>query len=609
MWQVAQQMVFCPTRSGNWSFEIIKSFVMKKITHCFLITAFAVFIFFISCKKEPSCEGCNKSPIASAGPDQVITLPTDSISLDGSASNDPDGTISEWLWTRISGPASFNIVNAVTAKTVVSLLDTGVYRIELIVKDNKGLSAKDTVQVIVNDGSQPNRPPVANAGSDQTITLPTNSVTVDGRSSTDSDNNIASYWWSKISGPSLFNIVNAIAAQTQVNNLIEGVYQFELKVTDAGGFFSKDTVRINVFGQASPPIAQLCDINRPQINAQLIPFGTLSQARDGMAAVANGNKILFAGGVSSHTVGWTYSSRVDIYDLVSQTWSTAELSVARTGIAAVAAGNKIFFAGGTTGNDIAFNTVDIYDVATNTWSFSALSQEGYNIAAATVGNKVFFAGGDAGDATENVIREVIDIYNLSTNSWSTDSLSEYKEQLSAVAANNKVYFAGGGHWIGTPGFPGSFIASNKIDIYDNATNTWLTSTLIEGKMSFAAISVDDKIFWAGGVTGSNPQLSVSCAVEIRDVSSGNSSIQYLFGPAVWNLDAGHNAMLKNNTIIFCKNLGNNRDKFDIYDIQSNAWSMGVLPEPIPVIASIISVNNTIYIAGGNLSNQVWTLEF
>ena len=62
------------------------------------------------CKKETSCEGCkenNKSPIAVAGPDQVITLPTDSVLPDGSSSSDPDGRISEWLWATISGPASF----------------------------------------------------------------------------------------------------------------------------------------------------------------------------------------------------------------------------------------------------------------------------------------------------------------------------------------------------------------------------------------------------------------------------------------------------------------------------------------------------------------------
>jgi hypothetical protein len=78
----------------------------------------------------------------------------------------------------------------------------------LKVTDNGGLSAKDTVQIIVNDPSQSNRPPVANAGPDHTITLPINSVNLDGSGSTDPDNNIISYVWTKITGPSSFDISN-----------------------------------------------------------------------------------------------------------------------------------------------------------------------------------------------------------------------------------------------------------------------------------------------------------------------------------------------------------------------------------------------------------------
>jgi hypothetical protein len=59
--------------------------------------------------KDAQINNKNKPPIAVAGPDQVVTLPTDSVSLDGSSSSDPDGRISEWLWTKISGPASFDI--------------------------------------------------------------------------------------------------------------------------------------------------------------------------------------------------------------------------------------------------------------------------------------------------------------------------------------------------------------------------------------------------------------------------------------------------------------------------------------------------------------------
>ena len=70
-------------------------------------------------------------------------------------------------------------------------------------------------------GPKTNRPPVANAGADQVITLPTNSVNLNG-SATDPDNNITSYQWTKISGPSSFTIANPNAVQTQVTNLVEG---------------------------------------------------------------------------------------------------------------------------------------------------------------------------------------------------------------------------------------------------------------------------------------------------------------------------------------------------------------------------------------------------
>ncbi len=211
----------------------------------------------ISCQKELSCENCgvnpqgssNKSPIANAGADQTIILAVDSVTLDGSASRDPDGTISSFQWTKVSGPTSFLVINASASRTVVKQLVTGVYQFELKVIDDKGASAKDTVQIFVTDPSQPNRPPVANAGADQTITLPVNIITLDGSGSTDPDNNITAYSWTKLSGPTSYNIANTNAVQTPVTNLVQGIYKFELKVTDAGSLFAKDTMQVIVMGQ------------------------------------------------------------------------------------------------------------------------------------------------------------------------------------------------------------------------------------------------------------------------------------------------------------------------------------------------------------------------
>jgi hypothetical protein len=291
----------------------------------FKISAYIILIWivaFISCKRELSCESCNvavnKLPIALAGPDQIITLPTDSISLDGSASSDPDGKISAWLWTKISGPASFAIKNTTAPTTVVKKLTAGAYQFELTVTDDGGLSARDTLRVIVDSVLTTNHPPVACAGADKVITLPTNADTLTGNCSTDPDNNIVVYLWTKVAGPSSVNITNANAVQTRVTNLVQGMYQFELKVTDAGQLFSKDTIQIVV-----NPTSLNCDISLRQIiNAQLVPIGTLSQGRHNLVTATAGSKILFAGGF----IPLAYSTRIDIYDFVTNTWATAELS-------------------------------------------------------------------------------------------------------------------------------------------------------------------------------------------------------------------------------------------------------------------------------------------
>ncbi len=90
-----------------------------------------------------------------------------------------------------------------------------------------------------------NKPPIAHAGKDTTIVLPVDSVILDGSASTD-DKKIVSYQWTKISGPDTFKIEQPTAARTTVNKLVRGVFEFELKVTDAEGLFSKDTVQVAV---------------------------------------------------------------------------------------------------------------------------------------------------------------------------------------------------------------------------------------------------------------------------------------------------------------------------------------------------------------------------
>ena len=68
-----------------------------------------------------------------------------------------------------------------------------------------------------------NNRPTANAGADQIIVLPKDSAMLDGSASTDPDNNITGFVWTKNAGP--LSIKNAIPndVSTKVSKLAHGV--------------------------------------------------------------------------------------------------------------------------------------------------------------------------------------------------------------------------------------------------------------------------------------------------------------------------------------------------------------------------------------------------
>ncbi|HLL73860.1 MAG TPA: HYR domain-containing protein, partial [Pyrinomonadaceae bacterium] len=102
--------------------------------------------------------GCNKPPVANAGPDQNVECSSGqaSVTLDGSASTDPDGdTPLTYEWSE--GGSALG-----TGQTLGVTLPYGPHTITLKVTDPSGDSSQDTVAVNVVDTTKPVVTPPAN---------------------------------------------------------------------------------------------------------------------------------------------------------------------------------------------------------------------------------------------------------------------------------------------------------------------------------------------------------------------------------------------------------------------------------------------------------------
>ena len=140
----------------------------------------------------------NQAPIANAGPDQSVNEST-TVTLDGSASNDPDGDLPlSYLWTQTTGANNVTLIGANTANatfTAPNVSSSGdILIFSLNVTDAKGLASSsplDSVSVTVNDNPQLNNPPQT---LDQTVSTNKNAAVAIALAGSDSDGDTLSFY-------------------------------------------------------------------------------------------------------------------------------------------------------------------------------------------------------------------------------------------------------------------------------------------------------------------------------------------------------------------------------------------------------------------------------
>jgi CubicO group peptidase (beta-lactamase class C family) len=194
---------------------------------------------------NPSPPPANQAPTVDAGAAQTITLPTNSVSLSGQAT-DAAGSTLTYAWSAAPS-AGVTFATASAAATTVTFTDAGTYVLTLSVSDGS-LSGTDTVEITVNPAAA-GQGPVVQAGDDQTVDYPRR-ATLSGTATDDGPT--LTYAW--IAEPAAgVSFADATAASTTATFPAPGTYVLTLTASD-GTSSGSDSLQV-IVGPALYPAA------------------------------------------------------------------------------------------------------------------------------------------------------------------------------------------------------------------------------------------------------------------------------------------------------------------------------------------------------------------
>jgi hypothetical protein len=195
----------------------------------------------------------NHPPVALVGLDQAVAEAS-LVTLDGSASYDPDAEPLTYLWQQRSGP-TVTLSDPTQAKPtfLAPLVDPAgmALSFKLTVRDGQA-SADTTTNIQVTNA---NHPPVANAGPDQTRHAGT-TIQLDGTASTDPDSDPLTFTWSQLSGlpVTLSNVHSATPTFVGPQVSTSTTLTFQLLVDDGLGGTARADLNVTLLPSDAPPL-------------------------------------------------------------------------------------------------------------------------------------------------------------------------------------------------------------------------------------------------------------------------------------------------------------------------------------------------------------------
>ena len=185
----------------------------------------------------------NKPPVANAGSDLSATGPAE-VTLNGSASHDPENGLLGYSWKQVSGPQA-SLLDATQAKARVVLdgVSADINQVfELTVTDDQGLKASDQV-VLTNKAPQPNLPPVVTV--QDKVSVQAGKQLSISASATDPNGDSLSYQWTVPAGLSASGQNSKTLVVTAPSVTANTDYELIVTVTD-GALDSQGQIHLTV---------------------------------------------------------------------------------------------------------------------------------------------------------------------------------------------------------------------------------------------------------------------------------------------------------------------------------------------------------------------------
>ena len=200
----------------------------------------------------------NRPPVAAATVSPASIYTGYAVTLDGSASSDPDGTTLTYFWTQIEGTAvvldDANTAMATFTAPFAPYPDGTALKFRLNVSDGTLQSSTDQIVNVLWLNAAPEAAVSCPASVDEG-----SEFTLDGSGSNDPDDGIASYSWSQTLGgpvavlpPDMTTKWITASAPLLVSNLDS--MSFKLEVTDVGGLVDDAECNVKV-NDITPPEA------------------------------------------------------------------------------------------------------------------------------------------------------------------------------------------------------------------------------------------------------------------------------------------------------------------------------------------------------------------